>query len=436
MAPSSLVLYPLLRVVTASAIIVACHGLSVPQQRIILGTTRGAGSSNIPRIPGRYRCDTSPPSLTTTTTTTSSALQSSAAAASSSSSRSLAPNTALLPGIAVIDAANPRIAEQMEQLQASSYFRLFCVDILASCEYMPQELFECYSETCEVYPIDDDVVPENIRGDDYLDHDFELDGWSRWDMPSNDYYDLNEFPDDYTGYDGAEIWDYIHRKICFDGYAYNDEHWKADFNKAVSGIHSLISVQVTNGIQNKVDAGEDFTDAERQWQDPAMEFQRRLRADSAEEPLALENLYFTYMLFLSAAAKAQDKLLAEGRTEKIDDATAAILAEFLALPVLRDPAVTLAATTLHDRAVQSPDQLWEARMRSRDLLRVMNCVQCNKCRLHGKIAMLGISTALQLHLGVDGTGGDPNQINRTGLAALLSTIYKLSKAVEFCKKSR
>lgn len=160
MAPSSLVLYPLLRVVTASAIIVACHGLSVPQQRIILGTTRGAGSSNIPRIPGRYRCDTSPPSLTTTTTTTSSALQSSAAAASSSSSRSLAPNTALLPGIAVIDAVNPRIAEQMEQLQASSYFRLFCVDILASCEYMPQELFECYSETCEVYPIDDDVVRE------------------------------------------------------------------------------------------------------------------------------------------------------------------------------------------------------------------------------------------------------------------------------------
>ena len=164
MAPSSLVLYPLLRVVTASAIIVGCHGLSVPQQRIILGTTRGAGSSNIPRIPGRYRCDTSPPSLTTTTTTTtattSSALQSSAAAASSSSSRSLAPNTALLPGIAVIDAANPRIAEQMEQLQASSYFRLFCVDILASCEYMPQELFECYSETCEVYPIDDDAVRE------------------------------------------------------------------------------------------------------------------------------------------------------------------------------------------------------------------------------------------------------------------------------------
>jgi hypothetical protein len=64
----------------------------------------------------------------------------------------------LLPGISVIDEANGIISEQMENLQDSPYFRLFCVDILASCEYMPQELFECYTETCEVYPVDDDDV--------------------------------------------------------------------------------------------------------------------------------------------------------------------------------------------------------------------------------------------------------------------------------------
>ena len=38
------------------------------------------------------------------------------------------------------------------------FFRLYSVDILASCEYMPQELFECYSESCEIYPVDDDEV--------------------------------------------------------------------------------------------------------------------------------------------------------------------------------------------------------------------------------------------------------------------------------------
>ena len=67
-------------------------------------------------------------------------------------------NGDLSPGIAVIDDANDSIFGYMSNLQDSPYFRLFCVDILASCEYMPQELFECYSETCEVYPVDDDEV--------------------------------------------------------------------------------------------------------------------------------------------------------------------------------------------------------------------------------------------------------------------------------------
>merc|ERR1712238_225787 len=159
--------------------------------------------------------------IVSTTTRTKTSLKSSA-------SSSISPNEDLLPGISMIDDANAAIAETMENLQGSPYFRLFCVDILASCEYMPQELFECYSETCEVYPVDDDLVPENIRGDDYLDYDFELDGWARWDMPSNDYYDLEEFPDSYTGYDGSEVWEFIHEKICFNGYDYNDDHWKAD----------------------------------------------------------------------------------------------------------------------------------------------------------------------------------------------------------------
>lgn len=64
----------------------------------------------------------------------------------------------MAPGISVIDEANEAIGGYMENVQDSHYFRLFCVDILASCEYMPQELFECYSETCEVYPVDDDEV--------------------------------------------------------------------------------------------------------------------------------------------------------------------------------------------------------------------------------------------------------------------------------------
>jgi hypothetical protein len=67
-------------------------------------------------------------------------------------------NEDLLPGIAEIDKANDALFEQLQALRDQPYFRYYSVDILASCEYMPQELFECYTESCEIYPEDESEV--------------------------------------------------------------------------------------------------------------------------------------------------------------------------------------------------------------------------------------------------------------------------------------
>jgi hypothetical protein len=67
-------------------------------------------------------------------------------------------NEELLPGIAAIDAANDNLFGKLEALRAEPYFSLYSVDILASCEYIPQELFECYSQSCEIYPVDEEEV--------------------------------------------------------------------------------------------------------------------------------------------------------------------------------------------------------------------------------------------------------------------------------------
>ena len=34
-------------------------------------------------------------------------------------------------------------------------------------------------------------------------------------MPSEDCYDILQFSEDYTGYDGRAVWDFIHSKIAF-----------------------------------------------------------------------------------------------------------------------------------------------------------------------------------------------------------------------------
>ena len=342
-------------------------------------------------------------------------------------------NEELLPGIKAIDAQNHELFGLLTKLKEQAYFRLYSADMLGSCEYLPQELKECYSETCEIYPVDEDQVPANIKEVDAEEHDFDIDGWGRWDMPTDDYYDTQDFPEDYTGYDGAEVWTFIHDRICFDGYEYDDDHWKADFNKAVSGVHSMISAQIIRGIQDREASGQGFS-SEEKWIDPAKEFERRL-SPQGDTPLAMENLYFCYMLCLSAASKVRERLLQDcdsGRIEADQE-----LRPILDFPLLENSSVEAASRKLHDHAVQdsaSASQLWEARMRTRELLRIMNCVQCNKCRFHGKIAMMGFSTALQILVGKTGEGGDAKRVHRVELAALMTTLYKFSRALETCQQ--
>ena len=105
--------------------------------------------------------------------------------------------------------------------------------------------------------------------------------------------------------------------------------------------------------------------------------------------------------------------------------------------MLDNGAIGTASRRLHDHAVRdtaSKEMLWEARMRTRDLFHVMNCVQCNKCRFHGKIATMGLSTAFQLLLGRSGEGGAVRIIHRVELAALMTTLSKFSTAVKYCKE--
>lgn len=64
----------------------------------------------------------------------------------------------LSPGVDAINAQNSELCGMLQTMRSRPFFRLYSVDILASCEYMPQELFECYSESCEIYPVDDDEV--------------------------------------------------------------------------------------------------------------------------------------------------------------------------------------------------------------------------------------------------------------------------------------
>lgn len=61
-------------------------------------------------------------------------------------------------GMREIEAENPRVLEIVGELSMLPYFRYYCVDVLASCEYLPQEISECNAEACEIYPSEESEV--------------------------------------------------------------------------------------------------------------------------------------------------------------------------------------------------------------------------------------------------------------------------------------
>eukprot|EP00559_Dactyliosolen_fragilissimus_P002591 CAMPEP_0184866496 /NCGR_PEP_ID=MMETSP0580-20130426/22604_1 /TAXON_ID=1118495 /ORGANISM="Dactyliosolen fragilissimus" /LENGTH=425 /DNA_ID=CAMNT_0027366211 /DNA_START=145 /DNA_END=1422 /DNA_ORIENTATION=- len=324
--------------------------------------------------------------------------------------------------------------------ESNQYFRLYGVDMLASCEYMPQELFECYSETCEIYPVDDEEIPQEIQIADAALSDFKLDSWARWDMPADDYYDTSDFPEGFTGYDGSEIWRFMHERIAFPSPEKDD--WRYDFNKAISGIHSMISAQIILGIEEKIEMNEEFEE-NCKWRDPIEEYKRRL-SSVGETPEALENFYYTYSLIVSALVSVKDYLIEDcGNSDELMTLLDSPL--FVADKMSTGDGLTSIShisSNLAQKASNDSKALWEAKMRSRDMLRLMNCVQCNKCKLHGKISFLGLATVFRIILGqVEGVSEDGSinsddftNIRRVEFAALVTLLNKFTSAHKLCQR--
>ena len=69
--------------------------------------------------------------------------------------------------------------------------------------------------------------------------------------------DILEFPEEFIGYDGQEIWKFIHTSITFHHEEktvdeLNSDNWKSDFNKAVSKAASLNKLIKKNIFHNNM----------------------------------------------------------------------------------------------------------------------------------------------------------------------------------------
>ena len=269
-----------------------------------------------------------------------------------------------------------------------------------------------------------------------------------------DYVSLVDNPERFTGYAGVDphlVWDAIYKENCFAkpstggsspaldvGVPPNMFQAASDlrsvfqsgssqplfddtclekrvFYRLISGMHASISMHICRDyLDQKTGA----------WGPNTTCYADRF----AGRPEYLANLYFNYALVLRAVAKLEPYLrsyrFCAGDPAE-NAATASRVAE------LAQTAAT--APLVFDESVMFADPAGgvelkeDFRNRFRNVSRLMDCVNCDKCRLWGKLQTAGYGTALKVLFEFE--DGEDFSLKRTELVALIDTFGRISHSI-------
>ncbi|CEG36200.1 endoplasmic oxidoreductin-1 [Plasmopara halstedii] len=271
------------------------------------------------------------------------------------------------------------------------------------------------------------------------------------------YINLLENPERYTGYSGIQaerIWKAIYEENCFT---------PAD-ESALDGmcLEERVYYRLISGLQASINTHIALTYkfGENWGMNPSLFVQR-----VGKHRERLQNLYFAYLFVMRAISKYRHELLAynynTGNTvddlrvkeilrllllEGSDDARSSgascpafaecssVLSGFdeSALFRVRSDGLSIDQLT---KAKQEKEQLEvQFRAKFQNVSRIMDCVTCERCRLWGKLQIMGLGTAIKILLTED-VATIP-EMHRNELIALINVANNLSRSVDGVKMMR
>ncbi|XP_071698946.1 endoplasmic reticulum oxidoreductin-1-like [Rutidosis leptorrhynchoides] len=315
----------------------------------------------------------------------------------------------------------------LQELVKRPFFRYFRVKLAYDCPFWPDDYLcqEGKSEATVDLTLDANSFKEWVEIDNPWTHDDESDNGEMM------YVNLLLNPEGYTGYSGPStrrIWDAIYSENC-PRYAYGETCKENKvLYKLVSGLHSSISVHAANSIR--------FMLLQLQWGPNFMLMHDRV----LKHPDRVENLYFTFLFVLRSVIKAAaylDQVDYESGNEADD------LAQWMIKHLVWISKLHVVCALPFDEA-----EIWKGHGGSilrkqiqdqfRNISALMDCVGCEKCRLWGKLQVLGLGTALKILFSVDNQGNqDPQLIlQRNEVIALINLLHQLSESIVYVYEMR
>lgn len=355
-----------------------------------------------------------------------------------------------------VDRINVEVLYPMlQQIVKRPFFRYFKVKLWCDCPFWPDDGM-CLLRDCSVCECPENEFPETFRKpsgtsissdklvcqgekpEAVVDRTVDAQtfkGWMEIDNPwTNDdetdnaemtYVDLQLNPERYTGYTGPparRIWDAIYLENCHK-YPSEECQDKRILYKLISGLHSSISIHIAADYL--------LDEKTNTWgQNLSIMYDRVLR-----HPDRVRNLYFTFLFVLRSVTKAKNYL------EQADYDTGNPLedknTQLLLKKLLNDHKLLSACPKPFDEAKlwkgqSGPELMKQTQRQFRNISALMDCLGCEKCRLWGKLQILGLGTGLKILFSVNGDDPHPEQIQlqRNEVIASINLLNRLSESIK------
>ncbi|AES65781.1 putative thiol oxidase [Medicago truncatula] len=343
----------------------------------------------------------------------------------------------------------------LQELVKTPFFRYFKAKLWCDCPFWPDDGM-CRLRDCSVCECPENEFPESFKkpkrlslndlvcqeGKPEAAVDRTLDskaftGWTEIDNPwTNDdetdndeltYVNLQLNPERYTGYTGTSarrIWDAVYSENCPKYLSQESCQEEKILYKLISGLHSSISVHIASDYL--------LDEATNTWgQNLTLMYDRVL-----QYPDRVRNLYFTFLFVLRAVTKAADYL--EQAEYNTGNPNEDLKTESLIKQLLYKPKLQAACPVPFDEAKlwkgqSGPELKQKIQHQFRNISALMDCVGCEKCRLWGKLQVLGLGTALKILFSDDGPENmvQTLQLQRNEVIALMNLLNRLSESVKF-----
>lgn len=246
----------------------------------------------------------------------------------------------------------------------------------------------------------------------------------------SEYVNLAKNPERWTGYNGSHVWNAIYEENCFEKLGSLDEmcYEERVLYRLLSGMHASTNIHISlEYFPPSKSAGRE------NWQ-PNPE---RFMTQYGQHPDRLKNLHFSFVVLLRAVRKAAPYLynypFVSGDEEE-DKRTSMLVQRLLDSHIMKSCSQVFEAFDETLMFSEDDEPSVQATLKSQfkgvfqNISEVMDCISCQKCKLHGKLQLLGLGTALKILL-------LPEQmiatsLSRSEIVAIFNTLYKFSGTIK------